>query len=221
MPGPQARVRVKFCGLTREQDVDAAVAAGADAVGFVFYPPSKRAVSVQRAAVLRRRVPAFVSVVALFVNASPEDIAAVREQVAPELLQFHGDETPAQCAAAGQRFIRAFRVGGPGMDSAQAVLAAARQYPDAAAWLFDADSRGYGGSGQAFDHGLLDAVLAWPQSRPVILAGGMRSDRLPVGPGAPGVFAVDVSSGIEDSPGIKSAARMQAFMASLRARDPA
>lgn len=215
------RTRVKFCGLTREKDVDAAVQAGADAVGFVFYPPSKRAVSAERAAELRRRVPAFVTVVALFVNAEPDWIRTVCDAVSPDLLQFHGDETPEQCEAAGRRYIRAFRVGGPGLDTAEAVRAHARQFRGAVGWLFDSDSQGYGGSGHGFDHHLLDAVFADPQSRPVILAGGMRSDTLQDGLAACPAFAVDVSSGIEDAPGIKSAERMQAFMRSLRASDAA
>ena len=92
------RTRIKICGLTREQDVEAAVAAGADAIGFVFYPKSKRCLTPTRAAQLRRMVPAFVDVVALFVNAQEEEIRTVLGEVGPELLQFHGDETPLECA---------------------------------------------------------------------------------------------------------------------------
>ena len=108
------RTRIKICGLTREQDIDAAVSAGVDAIGFVFYPKSKRCLTPARAAQLRRRVPAFVDVVALFVNPADDEVRAVLDQVGPELLQFHGDETPQQCAHHGQRFLRAFRVGAPG-----------------------------------------------------------------------------------------------------------
>ena len=101
------RTRIKICGLTREQDIDAAVSAGVDAIGFVFYPKSKRCLTPARC----RRVPAFVDVVALFVNPADDEVRAVLDQVGPELLQFHGDETPQQCAHHGQRFLRAFRVG--------------------------------------------------------------------------------------------------------------
>ncbi|WP_458363327.1 phosphoribosylanthranilate isomerase, partial [Bordetella pertussis] len=110
------RTRVKICGLTREQDIASAVQAGADAIGFVFYPASKRHVDPARAAQLRREVPAFVDVVALFVNPRPDEVQAVLDHVAPDL--------------------RAFRAGAPGLDSAAGLAAACRQYADAAGWLF-------------------------------------------------------------------------------------
>lgn len=103
------RTRIKICGLTREQDIDAVVAAGVDAIGFVFYAKSKRCLTPLRAAQLRRAVPAFVDVVALFVNPAEDEVRAVLDQVGPELLQFHGDETPQDCARYGHRFLRAFR----------------------------------------------------------------------------------------------------------------
>ena len=115
------RTRIKICGLTREQDIDAAVSAGVDAIGFVFYPKSKRCLTPR--ARQRRRVPAFVDVVALFVNPADDEVRAVLDQVGPELLQFHGDETPQQCAHHGQRFLRAFRVGAPGLDTAAGLAA--------------------------------------------------------------------------------------------------
>ncbi|MPS55504.1 hypothetical protein E2I20_27965 [Alcaligenaceae bacterium SAGV3] len=105
-----SRTRIKICGLTREEDVAAAVEAGADAIGLVFYPPSRRALAPARAAELRRLVPPFVDVVALFVNASEAQVQEVLEVVRPDLLQFHGDETPAQCERHGHRYLRAFRV---------------------------------------------------------------------------------------------------------------
>jgi phosphoribosylanthranilate isomerase len=120
------RTRIKICGLTREQDIDAAVAAGVDAIGFVFYPKSKRCLTPTRAAQLRRMVPAFVDVVALFVNAQEAEVQAVLDQVKPELLQFHGDETPQDCAHYGHRFLRAFRAGAPGLDTAENLASTCR-----------------------------------------------------------------------------------------------
>lgn len=213
------RTRVKICGLTRIQDVHAAVRAGADAVGLVFYPGSKRAVTIDQARELRQHVPAFVSVVALFVNAEPDYVHQVIQHVQPDLLQFHGDESPDACAAYGHRYMRAFRIGGPQMDSADLVLQAALQYPDAAAWLFDTYSAGYGGSGVAFDHGLLAAVSASPVARPIVLAGGLDATSvadavIPLRP-----YAVDVSSGVESSAGIKSESRIRAFVQAVRDGD--
>ena len=139
-----ARTRIKICGLTREQDVDAAVAAGADAIGFVIYDQSPRYVSVQRAAELARRLPAFVVPVGLFVNAHADLIAHAIASIPQLLLQFHGDETPAACRGFARPFLRAARMGA-GFD----LLDFARQYPDAQALLLDAHVDGYGGSGNS------------------------------------------------------------------------
>lgn len=215
------RTRVKICGLTRGEDVGAAVQAGADAIGLVLYPGSKRAVSLEQAQQLRQAVPAFVSVVALLVNASPDNVQAVIDQVRPDVLQFHGDETPQDCQRYGHRYIRAFRIGGPRMQTPQEVLDAARQYPDAAGWLFDTYSAGYGGSGVAFDHSLLANVLASDQARPVILAGGLDDALMADTVGRVRPYAVDVSSGVEAAPGIKSADKIRAFIQAVRAADSA
>ncbi|RYH19591.1 MAG: phosphoribosylanthranilate isomerase, partial [Alcaligenaceae bacterium] len=131
------RTRIKICGLTREEDIAAAVEAGADALGFVFYPKSKRCLTVERAAQLRREIPAFVSLVALFVNATADEIRAVQDAVQPDLLQFHGDETPERCREHQHRYVKAFRVGGPGLTTASEVLQSCLRYKDAAGWLFD------------------------------------------------------------------------------------
>src|SRR5690625_1024391 len=130
------RTRVKICGLTRQEDVQAAVQAGADAVGFVFYADSKRAVSLEQARALRRHLPAFVSAVALFVNADPDYVKAIIKHVQPDVLQFHGDETPESCSAFGHPYMRAFRIGGQGMETPQQVCRSAMAYLDASAWLF-------------------------------------------------------------------------------------
>lgn len=219
LPAGPARTRVKICGLVREQDVAAAVDAGADAVGLVFYPDSKRYVSPAQAARLRALVPAFVDVVALFVNATEAEIDAVRDLVGPDLLQFHGDETPACCRRCGQRYLRAFRVGGASMATAGAVLAKAQAYPDAAAWLFDSDSAGFGGSGHGFDHALLADVRAQGSAPPVVLAGGLTPENVATAIGRLRPYAVDVSSGVESAPGLKCPQRIRAFMQAVREAD--
>ncbi|CFP69765.1 N-(5'-phosphoribosyl)anthranilate isomerase [Bordetella pertussis] len=199
------RTRVKICGLTREQDIASAVQAGADAIGFVFYPASKRHVDPARAAQLRREVPAFVDVVALFVNPRPDEVQAVLDHVAPDLLQFHGDETPQDCGRYGRRYLRAFRAGAPGLDSAAGLAAACRQYADAAGWLFDSYSAGYGGSGQG--------------SCAIVLAGGLHPGNVADAVRAVRPWAVDVSSGVEDAPGIKSAGKIRQLMAAIKSVD--
>ncbi|MEI2414828.1 phosphoribosylanthranilate isomerase [Orrella sp. JC864] len=212
------RTRIKICGLTREEDILAAADAGADAIGMVFYPRSKRSLSPARAAELRRVVPPLVSVVALFVNASEQEIEQVRQAVRPDWLQFHGDETPQQCRAAGLPYWRAFRVGAPGPDTPAALAAACQAYEDAGAWLFDSYSAGYGGSGLAFDHGLLRELPA-QRRRHLVLSGGLTAQTVRQAILRSRPWAVDVSSGVESAPGIKSAEKIQAFVAQVRAAD--
>jgi phosphoribosylanthranilate isomerase len=209
------RTRVKICGLTRPDDVNAAVSAGADAVGLVFYPPSSRYVPPQQAQVLRRLVPAMVSVVALFVNASREEVHQVIDEVQPDILQFHGDESPQECEQYERRYMKAFRVGAPGLDTPQAVQATCSQYRSAAAWLFDSYSDGYGGSGKRFDLDLLKDVITNAESRPVVLAGGLNAQTVGAAIQRVKPFAVDVSSGVEVSGGVKSMEKIQAFMCAV------
>ncbi|MDH3065514.1 phosphoribosylanthranilate isomerase [Achromobacter insolitus] len=213
------RTRIKICGLTREQDIDAAVAAGVDAIGFVFYAKSKRCLTPMRAAQLRRMVPAFVDVVALFVNPEEAEVRAVLDQVKPELLQFHGDETPQDCARYGHRFLRAFRAGAPGLETAEALASTCRAYGEAAGWLFDSYSAGYGGSGHGFDYSLLDEVRADPVSRPLILSGGLNAENVGQAVQSVRPWAVDVSSGVELEQGIKSSDRISFFVAAAQAAD--
>lgn len=213
------RTRIKICGMTRPGDVRAAVACGADAIGLVFYPKSARLVSVEQARALRQAVPAFVSAVTLFVDPTVDDVNRVIEQVQPDLLQFHGSETPEFCRQFARRYIRAFRVGAPGLATSSDLLHECLRYGDAAGWLFDSYSSGYGGSGRSFDTSLLGAVLACPEARPVILAGGLSASTLDAALDAVRPFAVDVSSGVETSPGIKSGERIAAFVAGVRAHD--
>ncbi|MDQ7743238.1 phosphoribosylanthranilate isomerase [Hydrogenophaga pseudoflava] len=214
------RTRIKICGLTREADVDAAAQTGADAIGFVLYPQSPRFVSPERAGELARRLPPFVAPVLLFVNASPEFIARGVNAVPNALLQFHGDETPADCVAAGRPFIRAARIppgpAGAGFD----LLKYAADFSAAQAILLDAHVEGYGGGGQSFDwnafpwsHPLLNA------SSRLVLSGGLTPANVTDGIRLVRPWAVDVSSGVELSKGIKDADRMLAFVAAVRAAD--
>ncbi|MBL8389435.1 MAG: phosphoribosylanthranilate isomerase [Hydrogenophaga sp.] len=214
------RTRIKICGLTRESDVDAAVRAGADAIGFVLYPNSPRFVSPERAGELARRLPPFVTPVLLLVNASPEFIAQGLAAVPHALLQFHGDETPADCLAAGRPFMRAARIppgpAGAGFD----LLKYASDFAAAQAILLDAHVEGYGGGGQSFDwnafpwsHPLLNA------SSRLVLSGGLTPANVTDGIRLVRPWAVDVSSGVEVSKGIKDPDKMLAFVAAVRAAD--
>jgi phosphoribosylanthranilate isomerase len=215
-----SRTRIKICGLTREADVDAAVQAGADAIGFVLYPQSPRFVSPERAGALARRLPPFVTPVLLFVNARPEYIAQVVAQVPNALLQFHGDETPATCAAAMRPFIRAARIP-PGADGAGFdLIKYASDFATAHAILLDAHVEGYGGGGQTFDW------TAFPWSHPLlnassrlVLSGGLDAANVTDGIRLVRPWAVDVSSGVEVSKGIKDAAKIHAFVTAVRAAD--
>ncbi|TLF48611.1 phosphoribosylanthranilate isomerase [Halomonas urmiana] len=203
------RTRIKFCGMTRPQDVDAAVAAGADALGFVLWSGSKRAIDEQRLAELSARVPAFVTRVGLFVDPSASLVARCAPHL--DLLQFHGDETPEACEAAGRPWIKALRMR-EGLD----LHGAAETYRGARALLLDAYRPGVpGGTGETFDWSRIPASLA----KPVILAGGLTPDNVDAAIAAVGPFAVDVSGGIETAPGVKDATRMAAFLSAVRRAD--
>lgn len=207
---PVHRTRIKICGLTREADVDAAVEAGADAVGFVLYPKSPRAVTPARAAELARRLPPFVAPVALFVNEAPEAIAAVARAIPGVLLQFHGDETPAQCDAAGRPYLRAARMA-PGFD----LLDFAQQFSNAQALLLDAHVEGYGGGGKVFDWSLVPSAV----NLPLVLSGGLSAANVTDGVLKVRPWAVDVSSGVEQAKGIKDADAIRRFCETVRAAD--
>jgi phosphoribosylanthranilate isomerase len=208
------RTRIKICGLTREADVDAAVAAGADAIGFVLYAKSPRAVSVARAGELARRLPPFVTPVCLVVNADAGLLRDLQAAVPNALLQFHGDETPADCeavhAATGRPYIRAARMA-PGF----ALLDFAASHPGAAGILLDAHIEGYGGGGKAFDWSLIPAHVP----RPVVLSGGLHIANVIDGITRVRPWAVDVSSGVEIAKGQKDAALMRQFCDAVREAD--
>lgn len=213
------RTRIKFCGFTREDDIREAVSLGADALGMVFYSKSRRAVGIEQGQALRALVPAFMNVVALFVNADPDHVNEVIETVAPDILQFHGTESPQECERYGKRYIKAFRVGGPGMETRAEVLEECRRYASADAWLFDSYTPGFGGSGEGFDLSLLGGVINAPDARPLVLAGGLNADNVVGHIRRVRPFAVDVSSGIEEAPGVKSVEKMAAFVAAVRGAD--
>lgn len=200
--------RIKICGLTRSEDVEVVADAGADAVGFVFYPPSPRYVTPARAAELARSLPPFVSVVGLFVNADADTVRQALASAPIHLLQFHGDEDDAFCRQFGRPFIKAARVR-PGLD----LLQYAAAFPSAQALLLDAFVDGYGGGGAAFDWSLVPDSLA----RSVVLSGGLGVDNVGDAIRRLRPAAVDVSSGVESAKGIKDAAKVRAFVAAVRA----
>lgn len=211
----QKRTRIKICGLTRQEDVVLACGLGADALGFVFYPKSRRCLTPQRAAELANARDVFVDSVALFVEPSPALVHEVIEVMRPSYLQFHGDETAQQCEQFNWPYIKAFRVGAPGLDTADALLVACERYSNASAWLFDSYTPAYGGSGHGFDRTLLSQVLL-KGSRPVVLSGGLTTDNVTDLVQRTKPQAVDVSSGVESEPGIKCADKMRAFVQAVQ-----
>ena len=209
------RTRIKICGLTREQDVDAAVQAGADAIGFVLYTASARHVSATRAAELARRLPPFVTPVLLFVNEDTAAVRAARDLVPGALLQFHGDETPAQCAAVGPNYIRAARI--PLGDDAAGfdLVKYAQDYAQAQAILLDAHVDGYGGGGKSFNWSLIPTSV----SCHIVLSGGLTPANVADGILQLRPWAVDVSSGVEAAKGLKDPQKIHQFVAAVRLAD--
>ena len=205
-----SRTRIKICGLTREADVDDAVAAGADALGFVLYDQSPRHVSLDRAAALIARLPPFVTPVLLVVNATAQQLQRATQTLPQALLQFHGDETPEQCRAAGRPWIRAVRMS-PGVD----LLDFAARFASAQALLLDAAVEGYGGGGKVFDGSLIPTSVPLP----VVLSGGLSPANVTDGVLRVRPWAVDVSSGVELAKGVKSAELMRRFCDAVREAD--
>ncbi|WP_410473626.1 phosphoribosylanthranilate isomerase [Guyparkeria sp. TX1] len=203
-----SRTRVKICGITRLADVEAAVAAGADALGFVFVPASRRSIRVETARDLVARVPAFVQTVALFADPSVDWVETVIDQVGPDLLQFHGSETGRFCRQFGRPYIKA--VSADLDDEARRRIM--QEHHTARGFLIDSHAvSGLGGTGHTFDWS------RWPRDsgrdrRPWILAGGLSPDNVTDAISTLSPYAVDVSSGVEEAPGIKSADKIHAFM---------
>lgn len=215
------RTRIKICGLTRKEDIKTAVSAGADALGFVFYPRSPRYVSAHKVAELAAEVPPFVSMVGLFVNADIDDVRAVVETTHLSLLQFHGDETPEWCAEAADTmdkpFIRVFRVKPD--TTADDLLQYERIYRNASPYfrglLLDTWTDTYGGAGKVFNWSLVSKEIG-PR---VVLSGGLSAQNVAGAVSLLRPFAVDVSSGVETARGIKDAEKIQAFVAAVRKVD--
>jgi phosphoribosylanthranilate isomerase len=194
-------IRVKICGLTRAEDAALAVALGADAVGFVFWPASPRAVSIPAVRRIVARLPPFVTRVGVFVDASPAEVAAAVAEAGLDAVQLHGDESPADYAGVGARIIK-----GLALDS-DAALAAATTLDERVTPLIDAADRiRRGGTGQRADW---DRAATLAGRRPILLAGGIRPDNLAAAVRAVRPWAVDVSSGVEEAPGVKSADRLR------------
>ena len=207
------RTRIKFCGLTRVADIDAAVSAGADAVGFNCYDKSPRYVAPDALAKLASRVPAFVTPVLVFVNAAGDDIRQALALVPHAVLQFHGDESAQQCRVHRRPYVRALRV-----DRSIDWQRVDAEYADALALLADAAVPGYGGGGEVFDWTHLP--VAARRRVPLILAGGLRAANVRQAIETVRPYAVDVSSGIEDAPGVKNAGKMREFASAVFAAHP-
>ena len=204
------RTRIKICGITRAEDLRAVADAGADAFGLVFYPPSPRFLTLERARELLRAAPAFLTSVALFVNAGAEEVRQVVALVQPQVLQFHGEETPEFCRGFGVPYIKACRVK-PGVD----LLEYWRPFSDASGWLADAWVEEYGGVGAGFDWSLVPAQ----REKPLVLSGGLDPGNVAEAIRRVKPWGVDVSSGVESAKGIKDAAKIAAFVAEVRNAD--
>lgn len=204
-----SRTRVKICGITRVEDALLACGLGADAIGMVLTPSSPRCVSTGRARAIRNALPAFVDAVILVHDLPAEQVRQAVRDVEPDLVQFHGSEDAAFCESFGVRYIKAL-----GMDGDVDVHAVAAAHPRAAGFVLDGHPPGQqGGRGKTFDWSRVPRDLA----RPVILAGGLNPGNVGAALRAVQPWAVDLASGVEASPGIKDAAKMQAFFAAVRA----
>ncbi len=201
-------VRSKICGITRVEDALAAVAAGADAIGLVFYAKSPRAVSMEQACQIVAALPPFVTSVGLFVDIERAELQRILAAVPLDLLQFHGDENLVQCEGYSRPYIKALRIK-PGDD----IAAMMADYPSASGILLDTYVEGVpGGTGLAFDWSLVPAQLP----KPVILAGGLTPDNVAAAIARVKPYAVDVSGGVEASKGIKDADKVRAFIREVR-----
>lgn len=204
------RTRIKICGVSRQADIDAAVDAGADAVGFVFHPASPRCLAPERAAQLARALPPYVTPVGLFVNAAPAEVDRVLALIPALVLQFHGDESPETCNAFRRPYLRAARMA-PGFD----LLDFSRRFSEAQGLLLDAHVEGFGGGGKAFDWSLVPAGVL----HPLVLSGGLHAENVVAGIQQLRPWAVDVSSGVESSRGVKDAAAIRRFCDAVREAD--
>jgi phosphoribosylanthranilate isomerase len=214
--------KIKICGLTREQDVDAAVLAGADAIGFVMYGKSPRAVSISRAAELAKRLPPFVTPVLLFVNELEANIHKACEAIPTALLQFHGDddiETPEFCASIKRPFMKAARIP-VGAEASFDLVKYSERYQEARGILIDTLVTGYGGGGKTFNWNSFNwSQLSINVSLPLVLSGGLTSANVTQGIALVKPWAVDVSSGVESAKGIKDPQKMADFVIAVKKAD--
>jgi len=218
-----ARTRIKICGITRIADARAAVDAGADAIGLVFWPGTPRVVGIDQAQAIVTALPPFMTVVALFVDPEPHAVRSVLDTVPIDVLQFHGSEPPHLCRAFGRRYVKAISV----KDDVD-LLESVSPYDDAAGLLFDAFTEGDlpGGTGRAFDWGRLTASVRSRLSRPLILSGGLTAGNVGRAIQDVAPWGVDVSSGVEELDahgkprrGLKDPARIRAFVQGVRSAD--
>ena len=212
---PLIRTRIKICGLRENEHVDVAIHAGADALGFVLYPPSPRTVTLAHCVALTQRVPAFVSTVALFVNPTKDEVKTALDCARIDLLQFHGDEPESFCASFGRPYLKAFPV-----TETFDLLQSSVKYATASALLLDTPSAGHGGSGKTFNWQLINTTNKPSAIAPrLVLSGGLTAANVADAISAVRPFAVDVSSGVEISRGVKSSELIQDFCRAVRAAD--
>ena len=204
------RTRIKICGLTREADVAAALAAGADAIGFVCYPKSPRYVTPIRLRALGRELGVFAAPVLLFVNAASDLVEGALEMLPNALLQFHGDEHEPACSRYRRPYIRSVA-----MTDETDLTSVQSEFASAAALLVDAPTDDFGGSGRTFKW----SRLPKQRTKPLVLAGGLNADNVGAAIAEVRPYAVDVSSGVEQEPGVKSAAMIESFIAAVRRAD--
>lgn len=205
------QTRIKICGITTADDARAAVDHGADAIGLVFYARSPRSVTVQQAQQIVAAVPPFITVVALFVDEPADGISRILSSVPVDLVQFHGDETPAFCQQFGRPWIKALRVR-PGVE----LEALCKDYQAGRGILLDSWQDGVpGGTGKSFDWDLAARTLPLP----VVLAGGLNEDNVGEAMARLRPAAVDVSGGVERAPGVKDSGKIERFVAAVRAAD--
>ena len=205
------RTRVKICGITRVEDAQAAATQGADAIGLVFYRPSPRMVTLERARIIAMQTPPFVATVAVFVNPSREEVEQVIRECGVTLLQFHGEESPEFCAGFSRPYIKAARIR-TGLD----LIKYLAPYASARAWMLDAFHDDlWGGTGGAFDWSVVPERMA----RPIILSGGLTAENVADAIRRVRPYAVDVSTGVEASKGIKDAAKIAAFIGAVKHED--
>jgi len=201
--------KIKICGLTTAADAEVAAELAVDAIGLVFYPPSPRNVELEAAVDIVQRLPPFTSIVGLFVDAEPEFVTAVLAELCLDVLQFHGSESEAYCQSFGRRYMKAIR-----MKADIDPLAAIAQYPSASAILLDAYQAGVvGGTGTQFDW----RRVPQDSAKPIVLAGGLNANNVADAISQTQVYGVDVSGGVEQSKGVKSAQKMRDFVTAVRA----